>query len=251
MRRILGFAAVGGLASSAVLALLVAIASPAPAQTAGEHIAGYDVAISSHSTARWPWTSASRTTSARSPHHGIFRDLVERETYDAHHDRRYRINGVTVTADGDHARPVRATPVAISTCGSVIRTPRSPVDTPTRSCTPCRARRGPSPTTRSSTGTRSATSGRCRSTRCGHDRRPRPDHDTAPASPVRRAAHCRATSVVDAAAASRRSRRPGSARTKASRSSSGSRRDRSCPTRNRSSNAGARSPTRSRSGPTP
>src|SRR5439155_1043450 len=37
-------------------------------------------------------------------HHGIFRDLVEGETYDAHHDRRYHISGVTARADNNPAR---------------------------------------------------------------------------------------------------------------------------------------------------
>ena len=41
-------------------------------------------------------------------HHGIFRNVVESESYDAHHDRRYRIRGVTAQADN------RPTPVKLS-----------------------------------------------------------------------------------------------------------------------------------------
>ena len=48
-------------------------------------------------------------------HHGIFRDLVERETYDAHHDRRYRISDVTVNADNNSTR------VSLSHTGSYLR----------------------------------------------------------------------------------------------------------------------------------
>ncbi len=47
-------------------------------------------------------------------HHGIFRDLVERETYDAHHDRRYRISDVTVNADN------QSTPVQVSHTGNYL-----------------------------------------------------------------------------------------------------------------------------------
>ena len=114
MRRILAFAAVGGLASSAVLAGLVAIASPAPAQTAGEHIAGYTVAMQLARDGTLAVDERITYDFGAAPHHGIFRDLVESETYDAHHDRRYRISGVTVTADGV------ATPVQMSHSGRYL-----------------------------------------------------------------------------------------------------------------------------------
>ena len=48
-------------------------------------------------------------------HHGIFRNLVVSESYDAHHDRHYRITNVSVQADGG------STPVQTDALGQLSR----------------------------------------------------------------------------------------------------------------------------------
>ncbi len=100
----------------AIGALSIAgIAAGASAQTTGERITDYRVEMQLQpsgtltvvETIAYDFGSASR--------HGIYRDLVERETYDDHHDRKYEINDVTVSADGGD------TPVDISHIGQYLR----------------------------------------------------------------------------------------------------------------------------------
>jgi hypothetical protein len=107
--------ALGVLASSAGLVGLIATAPPVTAQTTGEHIADYVVAMHLGRDGTLAVDERITYDFGVTPHHGIFRDLVESETYDAHHDRRYRIGGVTVTADN------APTPVQMSHSGSYLR----------------------------------------------------------------------------------------------------------------------------------
>jgi hypothetical protein len=114
MKQLLRPVALGGLASIAVLTGLMALASPAPAQTAGEHIADYRVAMQLAGDGTLVVSELITYDFGATPHHGILRDLVERETYDAHHDRRYRISAVAVAADHE------ATPVQLSHSGRYL-----------------------------------------------------------------------------------------------------------------------------------
>ena len=100
----------------AIAALSIGVtAASASAQTAGERITDYRVEMDLHADGTlgvvehiaYDFGSASR--------HGIFRDLVHRESYDAHHDRTYDISGVTVTADNADAT------AALSTNGGYLR----------------------------------------------------------------------------------------------------------------------------------
>ena len=100
----------------AIAALSIGVtAASASAQTAGERITDYRVEMDLHADGTlgvvehiaYDFGSASR--------HGIFRDLVHRESYDAHHDRTYDISGVTVTADNANAT------AALSTNGGYLR----------------------------------------------------------------------------------------------------------------------------------
>jgi hypothetical protein len=80
-------------------AILLALAVPASAQVAGEHIAAYDVTIVIQPNGTLALTEAILYDFGDTAHHGIFRDLVEHETYNAHEDRRYEISNVHVTTD--------------------------------------------------------------------------------------------------------------------------------------------------------
>jgi hypothetical protein len=114
MRRLLRITIVAGLALVAGAASIVASASRAPAQSAGEHIADYEVAMQLGGDGGLVVNEQITYDFGAAAHHGIFRDLVERETYDAHHDRRYRISDVTVNADN------QSTPVQVSHTGNYL-----------------------------------------------------------------------------------------------------------------------------------
>src|SRR5262245_8574875 len=87
------------LAALAVFAALVLGPSAAHAQTVGEHIADFTVAMTIehdgllrvHETIVYDFGAEDR--------HGIFRDLVRRERYDGKHDRTYDIDVISVGAD--------------------------------------------------------------------------------------------------------------------------------------------------------
>ncbi|MDP9334893.1 MAG: DUF2207 domain-containing protein [Actinomycetota bacterium] len=104
MRRLLRIATVAGLALGAGATSIVALASRAPAQSVGEHIADYKVGMQLRADGILAVNEQITYDFGASSHHGIFRDLVESETYDAHHDRRYRISGVTAQADNNPTR---------------------------------------------------------------------------------------------------------------------------------------------------
>jgi len=104
-----------GLALGAGATAIVALASRAPAQSAGEHIADYKVGMQLRADGNLAVDEQITYDFGSTAHHGIFRDLVERETYDAHHDRRYRISDVTVNADNNSTR------VSLSHTGSYLR----------------------------------------------------------------------------------------------------------------------------------
>src|SRR5437763_4657156 len=108
-------ATAGGLALGAGATAIVALASRAPAQSAGEHIADYKVGMQLRADGNLAVDEQITYDFGSTAHHGIFRDLVERETYDAHHDRRYRISDVTVNADNNSTR------VSLSHTGSYLR----------------------------------------------------------------------------------------------------------------------------------
>ncbi len=114
MKRFPRVAMTGSLAFAAASALIVAPASHAPAQTAAEHIAGYTVEMQLRGDGGLAVNEQITYDFGAASHHGIFRDLVESETYDAHHDRRYRISGVTVKADNG------PTPLQVSHTGRYL-----------------------------------------------------------------------------------------------------------------------------------
>ena len=96
---------------------LGAAASGASAQAAGERITDYRVEMQLQPSGTLTVVERIAYDFGSASRHGIFRDLVERETYDAHHDRTYDINDVTVTADGGDAT-VRHQPHRSATCAS-------------------------------------------------------------------------------------------------------------------------------------
>jgi hypothetical protein len=114
MRRLLRIATVAGLALIAGSAAIVALASRAPAQSIGEHIVEFTVGMQLRADGTLAMNEQITYDFGASSHHGIFRDLVESETYDAHHDRRYRIRGVTANADN------RPTPARVSHTGRYL-----------------------------------------------------------------------------------------------------------------------------------
>ena len=92
-------AAVAGVALGAGAAVIT-WAAPAPAQTAGERVDAYSVVMQLRADGTLHIDERITYDFGSSARHGIFRDLVESESYDAHHDRRYAITDVTATADG-------------------------------------------------------------------------------------------------------------------------------------------------------
>jgi hypothetical protein len=88
------------LVATALVLLPVLGARAAGAQTAGERIREYGVGITIEPDGMLRIRESITYDFGSTAHHGITRDLVEREHYDGHHDRRYRIavEGVTATA---------------------------------------------------------------------------------------------------------------------------------------------------------
>jgi uncharacterized membrane protein len=86
------------------IAILIALAVPASAQVSGEHIAAYDVTIVIQPNGTLAVTEAILYDFGDTAHHGIFRDLVDHETYNAHEDRRYEISNIHVTASAASAQ---------------------------------------------------------------------------------------------------------------------------------------------------
>ncbi len=106
--------AIVGLALGAAAVALIMVPTPASAQSVGEHIAEYDVAMTLAHDGTLAVTERIAYDFGAVARHGIFRDLVESETYDAHHDRVYRISAVTVAVDN------RPTPVQTSHTGHYL-----------------------------------------------------------------------------------------------------------------------------------
>lgn len=106
MRRLLRIATAVGLTLGIGATFIVASAGRAPAQVDTEHIVEY--AVTMHLNVGGTLLIEEQITYdfGATPHHGIFRDLVESETYDAHNDRLYKFGNVTVKADGQ-STPVR------------------------------------------------------------------------------------------------------------------------------------------------
>ena len=113
MRPVVRLSAAIGVAVAAT-ALLVVHAPGAPAQSFGEHVANYDVAMRLQRDGALLTDERITYDFGAVPKHGIFRDLVESETYDSHFDRHYRISDVTVTADNAPA------PVQLSHTGRYL-----------------------------------------------------------------------------------------------------------------------------------
>ncbi|HEV7526462.1 MAG TPA: DUF2207 domain-containing protein [Acidimicrobiia bacterium] len=103
-----------GLAIGAGAIAVLPLAGPAEAQTTGERIDVFNVAMQLERDGRLLVREEIRYDFGATAHHGIFRDLVERETYDSHNDRLYRVNGVTATADGN------PTPLQVSHSGRYL-----------------------------------------------------------------------------------------------------------------------------------
>jgi hypothetical protein len=80
-----------------------AVASRAAAQAAGERITDYQVEMQLQPSGTLSVVEQIAYDFGTASRHGIYRDLVERETYDENHDRTYDINNVSVTADGGPA----------------------------------------------------------------------------------------------------------------------------------------------------
>ena len=112
--RLLRITMVAGLALAAGTTSIVGSASRASAQSAGEHISDYEVGMQLRGDGGLAVNEQITYDFGPAAHHGIFRDLVERELYDAHHDRRYRIRDVTVNADN------QSTPVQVSHTGRYL-----------------------------------------------------------------------------------------------------------------------------------
>jgi uncharacterized membrane protein len=112
MRRIATIAAVL-IALGVAATAFVGLAAPAGAQTSGERITDYRVGMQLQRDGILLMNEQITYDFGRTAHHGIFRDLVEREAYDrtsekikGRWERVYRIHNVEVTADG-HSTPVK------------------------------------------------------------------------------------------------------------------------------------------------
>jgi hypothetical protein len=97
-----------------VVALFIALlpfagAHAANAQLFGEHIASYRVVITIERDGTLQIRESIGYDFSVIPHHGILRDLVQREHFDGKHDRKYDINVESVTADGAPAQVKTAT----------------------------------------------------------------------------------------------------------------------------------------------
>jgi len=102
LRRILLVIAFGALAAAMP-------ARTAHAQVGSEHIVAFDVTMALRADGALAVNEAISYDFGVVPHHGIFRDLVVRETYDAHHDRRYTIEGLRVVGPNNSAIAVKTT----------------------------------------------------------------------------------------------------------------------------------------------
>ena len=85
---------VGALA----LALVVAVATPAHAQDRGERITRYEFAARITDNGELRVTETIEYDFGASPHHGIFRDIPTRLSYDETHDRVYPLDDVQVSS---------------------------------------------------------------------------------------------------------------------------------------------------------
>jgi uncharacterized membrane protein YgcG len=102
--------------------VLAGSAGPASAQSAGEQIADYRVGMQLQRDGALLVNEQITYDFGPTAHHGIFRDLVEREAYSrtsehksGRYDRVYRIRDIKVTADG------HGTPVKTSHSGNYLR----------------------------------------------------------------------------------------------------------------------------------
>ena len=152
--------------AAAFIVLPMVAAAPAHAQSADEKIRAFREVITIERDGTLRIQESITYDFGVVPHHGILRDLVEREhlSDDSKHDRRYRIHEVSVTAGA-------GTPSAVkqSTNGPYLRLR---VGDPDKTITGVHnyeidytVQGGPrrSQTTTSSIGTRSVTRGPCRS----------------------------------------------------------------------------------------
>jgi uncharacterized membrane protein YgcG len=114
MRRLLRIATVAVLALVAGSTWIVALASRVPAQSFSEHILDFTVGMQLRADGTLAMNEQITYDFGAASHHGIFRALVESETYDARHDRRYRVRGVTAKADN------RPTPLKLSRNGHFL-----------------------------------------------------------------------------------------------------------------------------------
>jgi hypothetical protein len=103
-----------GLAGAVASSVFVALGTGAGAQSVGEHISNY--AVTMHLQRNGDLDVKEQITYDFGPtsHHGIFRDLVESEFVDRHHDRVYKISNVVARADA------AATPVQTSHTGRYL-----------------------------------------------------------------------------------------------------------------------------------
>ena len=98
----------------ALVGFLVALAfvvsaNPVGAQVFGEHIRRFDVVINIQPDGTLQIRESIGYDFSVIPRHGIFRDLVQRERFDNKHDRKYKINIESVTADGVAAQVKKTT----------------------------------------------------------------------------------------------------------------------------------------------
>jgi uncharacterized membrane protein len=92
--------AAAGIAVGVAATAIVVLAPSAPAQSVGEHISNYVVGMQLQKDGALNVDEQITYDFGATARHGIFRDLVESENYDAHNDRKYRITAVNVQADG-------------------------------------------------------------------------------------------------------------------------------------------------------
>ena len=87
------------IVATVVLVLPVVGAASAHAQSPGEEIKAYRVVITIQRDGTLRIQESITYDFGTEPHHGLLRDLVQRERFDSKHDRRYRIDVESVTAD--------------------------------------------------------------------------------------------------------------------------------------------------------
>jgi hypothetical protein len=97
------------MVATIVVVLPVLAAAPAHAQTGSEAIRAFHVVITIESDGTLRIHESIAYDFGVVPHHGLLRDIVEREHVDSKHDRRYQIDVKSVTADAGTSSALQQT----------------------------------------------------------------------------------------------------------------------------------------------